>query len=119
VVLLGSALACDGPPFEGRADIEILAPGAGGPAGAVEALAKHGVERLLVEGGPTLARSFVEAGLVDEVCVTLSPRLGARPAPVPDRTRFPSLVELRLEDVRVEDAFVYLRYRRAKETRGR
>lgn len=37
--------------------------------------AKHGVERLLVEGGPTLNRSLVEGGLVDELFLTISPKL--------------------------------------------
>jgi diaminohydroxyphosphoribosylaminopyrimidine deaminase / 5-amino-6-(5-phosphoribosylamino)uracil reductase len=43
----------------------------GGPAawlrGACEALAQQGITRLLVEGGATLATSFLEAGLVDRI----------------------------------------------------
>lgn len=34
---------------------------------ACEALVAEGITRLLVEGGPSLWRSFAEAGLVDEV----------------------------------------------------
>ncbi len=37
--------------------------------------AQHGVERLLVEGGPTLNQSLIAAGLVDELFLTVSPVL--------------------------------------------
>ena len=36
---------------------------------------RHGVERLLVEGGPSLNRALVEAGLADELFLTLAPKL--------------------------------------------
>jgi diaminohydroxyphosphoribosylaminopyrimidine deaminase/5-amino-6-(5-phosphoribosylamino)uracil reductase len=39
------------------------------------ALAKEGVQTLLLEGGPTLAASFLEADLVDKVLVFVAPRL--------------------------------------------
>lgn len=38
-------------------------------------LSKRGVGRLLVEGGPTVAASFLEAGLVDEVYAFIAPKL--------------------------------------------
>jgi diaminohydroxyphosphoribosylaminopyrimidine deaminase/5-amino-6-(5-phosphoribosylamino)uracil reductase len=44
------------------------------------ALAKDGVQSLLLEGGPTLATAFVEAGLVDKLLVFVAPYLaGAGP----------------------------------------
>jgi diaminohydroxyphosphoribosylaminopyrimidine deaminase/5-amino-6-(5-phosphoribosylamino)uracil reductase len=44
------------------------------------ALAKGGVQSLLLEGGPTLATAFVEAGLVDKLLVFVTPHLaGAGP----------------------------------------
>jgi diaminohydroxyphosphoribosylaminopyrimidine deaminase/5-amino-6-(5-phosphoribosylamino)uracil reductase len=44
----------------------------------VKALAERGVTRLMVEGGPTVAASFVQAGLVDEAVLLRSPKeLGA------------------------------------------
>lgn len=57
----------------------------------LHALANEGVQSLLLEGGPTLAASFVAAGLVDKlllfVAPTLSgggpPVLGELPAPLP------------------------------------
>ena len=46
-------------------------------------LAEEGVQMLLLEGGPTLAASFLERDLVDKLLVFVAPRLsGAGPAPV-------------------------------------
>jgi diaminohydroxyphosphoribosylaminopyrimidine deaminase / 5-amino-6-(5-phosphoribosylamino)uracil reductase len=46
----------------------------------LHALGAEGVRSLLLEGGPTLARSFVTAGLVDKLLVFVAPRLaGAGP----------------------------------------
>jgi diaminohydroxyphosphoribosylaminopyrimidine deaminase / 5-amino-6-(5-phosphoribosylamino)uracil reductase len=39
------------------------------------ALARDGVRSLLLEGGPTLASSFIAAGLVDKLLVFVAPRL--------------------------------------------
>ena len=52
----------------------------GPPADELAALAADGVQSLLLEGGPTLATAFLEAGLVDKVLVVLAPSLaGAGP----------------------------------------
>jgi 2,5-diamino-6-(ribosylamino)-4(3H)-pyrimidinone 5'-phosphate reductase len=37
--------------------------------------ADHAVDRLLVEGGPGLNRSLIDAGLVDEIFLTVAPKL--------------------------------------------
>lgn len=91
-----------------RADVETLDPALPAPAATVRALERRGVRRLLVEGGPSVARAFVDAGLVDEVCLTLSPRLGASPANASLGGR--ALTELRLAEARAVDSFLYLRY---------
>jgi diaminohydroxyphosphoribosylaminopyrimidine deaminase/5-amino-6-(5-phosphoribosylamino)uracil reductase len=41
----------------------------------LEALAADGVQSLLLEGGPTLAAAFLEAGLVDKLLVFVAPTL--------------------------------------------
>ena len=46
-------------------------------AGLRATLADHGLLHLLCEGGPSLARDLVAAGVVDELCVTTVPRLVA------------------------------------------
>jgi diaminohydroxyphosphoribosylaminopyrimidine deaminase / 5-amino-6-(5-phosphoribosylamino)uracil reductase len=46
----------------------------------LRALAAEGVQSLLLEGGPTLARSFLAAGLVDKLLLFVAPALsGAGP----------------------------------------
>jgi diaminohydroxyphosphoribosylaminopyrimidine deaminase / 5-amino-6-(5-phosphoribosylamino)uracil reductase len=47
-----------------------------GPLGEeLEALGTDGVQSLLLEGGPTLAAAFLEAGLVDKLLVFVAPRI--------------------------------------------
>ncbi len=45
------------------------------PATIVATLHARGLERIVCEGGPLLATQFVESGVVDELCVTVSPVL--------------------------------------------
>lgn len=45
------------------------------PAGVLAALADRGIVSVLLEGGPTLAGAFLEAGLVDRVVAYLAPAL--------------------------------------------
>lgn len=47
-------------------------------AAAVEELRRRGHRRILCEGGPTLFGSLLDAGLVDELFLTLSPVLAGR-----------------------------------------
>lgn len=50
----------------------------------LRALASEGVQSLLLEGGPTLARAFLEAGLVDKLLLFVAPTLsGEGPLLVP------------------------------------
>jgi diaminohydroxyphosphoribosylaminopyrimidine deaminase/5-amino-6-(5-phosphoribosylamino)uracil reductase len=54
----------------------------------LSALARDGVQSLLLEGGPTLATAFVEAGLVDKLLMFVTPYLaGAGPKLFGDLTR--------------------------------
>jgi len=63
-------------------------------------LAAAGVQSLLLEGGPTLAASFLRAELVDKLLLFLAPVLaGAGPAFLPDLPDPTSLTGLRAEPV--------------------
>lgn len=42
---------------------------------AIGELLERGLERVLCEGGPTLLRSLIQADLLDELCLTMAPRL--------------------------------------------
>lgn len=69
------------PVAEARADLAAVADVVTCGVGAVDVdlvvrgLQERGLGRILCEGGPALTRSLFEAGLVDELCLTLSPVL--------------------------------------------
>ena len=48
---------------------------------AVDALAARGHRRMLAEGGPYLLAQLLEAGLLDELCLTIAPLLAGPGAP--------------------------------------
>ena len=69
---------------------------------ALDHLADRGFPRVLCEGGPTLLNSFISEGLVDEMCVTISPLMagpqrlhlsGGQPFDEPVRFRLDGLLE--------------------------
>jgi riboflavin biosynthesis pyrimidine reductase len=57
------------------ADVVVLGKDAVSPRAMVDALAARGYRNLLVEGGPMLLQQIVDAGLLDELCLTISPLL--------------------------------------------
>ena len=57
------------------ADLIVVGDEAVDLPGAVAALAERGLTRVLCEGGPTLFGDLSAAGLVDELCLSLSPTL--------------------------------------------
>jgi riboflavin biosynthesis pyrimidine reductase len=81
---------------------------------AVALLRSHGLSRILCEGGPTLLDELVTADAVDEICVTLAPKLVAHqpvglrrpPSPLPMPTM------LRLEHALTYGDYMFLKYRR-------
>ena len=95
-------------PLPDGTDLELRS----GPlADELAALAADGVQSLLLEGGPTVATAFVEAGLVDKLLLFVAPVLsGAGPRVLGDLSRPLELLHLRSEpcgeDVLVE---AYLR----------
>lgn len=79
------------------------------PRAIVAALHALGLERIVCEGGPSLATQFVESGLVDELCVTVSPVLEPARHPFIGLT---SRIESVVVGMLVDDAgFSYLRLR--------
>jgi riboflavin biosynthesis pyrimidine reductase len=70
-------------------------------------LRARGIERLLCEGGPTVNRALLDAGLLDELFLTLSPVVsGDGPPIVADGPSAP----LTLRSVATADGDLYLRY---------
>jgi diaminohydroxyphosphoribosylaminopyrimidine deaminase / 5-amino-6-(5-phosphoribosylamino)uracil reductase len=66
----------------------------------LRALAEEGVQSLLLEGGPTLAESFLRADLVDKLLLFLAPRIaGSGPAFTPDLGLPIELARVQVEQV--------------------
>ena len=84
---------------------------------AVDALAERGHRRMLAEGGPHLLAQLVEAGLLDELCLTIGPLMAGpgaarivagTPGTGPVATPLPLTLAHVLED----DGFLLCRYTR-------
>ena len=75
---------------------------------AVDRLTERGLEQVLCEGGPTLFRSALTAGLVDELDLSIAPAL------VGDGHRLlealPGVVRLDLRQLLEEDGVLFTRY---------
>jgi riboflavin biosynthesis pyrimidine reductase len=81
-------------------------------AKAVDALGERGWQKVLCEGGPTLNGQLAAAGLLDELCMTLSPRLvGGAAKRLLHGPVLPEPRALRLASACEEDGFLFLRYR--------
>ncbi|GAA2381091.1 pyrimidine reductase family protein [Streptomyces coeruleofuscus] len=117
LILTGASAAPDRVAAAGKAGARVVTAGDGigvDPARAVQALAGLGYTRLLTEGGPRLLGQLVAAGVLDELCLTVSPMLTAGDAQriaggpavaVPQRFRLVSMLE--------EDGFLFTRYGRS------
>ncbi len=93
-----------------------------GAAAAIDVLGQRGHRRILVEGGPMFLGELTAAGLVDELCLTISPVLeggysAARVTTAPGVTTAgdgpAKLAGLRLAGVLEDDGFLLTRYERA------
>ena len=77
----------------------------------LDILRARGCDRVLCEGGPQLLSQLVAADLLDELCLTLSPRLvGPQPATGGSSS---ATRNLRLAHRLAHDDFLFLRYVRA------
>jgi riboflavin biosynthesis pyrimidine reductase len=86
---------------------------------AVAALAERGHRRMLVEGGPHLLAQLIAAGLLDELCLTISPLLtgptagrivAGAPLPGPESAGSPQ--QLALAHVVEDRGYLFCRYTR-------
>jgi riboflavin biosynthesis pyrimidine reductase len=96
-----------------RADLVACGTTAVDLKAAVQALTERGLRRILCEGGPRLFTDLAALGLVDELCLTLSPQVAG-----PERARMTSgaawttPLGMTLSSVLEQDGELYLRYTR-------
>ena len=87
----------------GDADVDLGA--------ALDVLAERGLGRVLCEGGPHLLGSLATAGVLDELCLTLSPVIAGGTAGRIVAGYLPEVVEpMVLRHVLEEDGHLFLRY---------
>jgi riboflavin biosynthesis pyrimidine reductase len=79
---------------------------------AVTALADLGYQQILAEGGPHLLGQLAEAGLVDELCLTISPMLAGGTAGriVASFDEKAAAAPLRLASILADNGFLMTRY---------
>jgi riboflavin biosynthesis pyrimidine reductase len=102
---------------EARQAAELITAGTGDVDlhAAVVALGERGLSRVLAEGGPSLNGALAAAGLVDEVCLTISPRLAGGDAKrILAGPPLPSGIDLELRSLLEDDGFLLARYRRPR-----
>jgi riboflavin biosynthesis pyrimidine reductase len=87
---------------EGRADLPQL----------LRSLRSEGVRALLCEGGPRLHASLEALGLVDELFLTIAPKLTGGAAPTILEGELPGVAELELAWLLERDGELFARYRR-------
>lgn len=86
-------------------------PDAVDPTRAVAVLADRGLRRMLCEGGPHLLGSMLAAGVVNELCLTLSPLLaGPGAGRIVAGTTLDTPVSLRLAGLLEDDDALFCRY---------
>ena len=86
----------------GKVDVDL--------ARALKELGARGAQHVLVEGGPSLNGQLAAGGLIDELCLTISPRIvggdGPRLVAAPE---FSAALNLRTSHLLEEDGFYFLR----------
>jgi riboflavin biosynthesis pyrimidine reductase len=96
---------------------DVVISGAAGvvPSALINVLEERGYRRILVEGGPTVLGEFTAAGLLDELCLTISPLLegGYSAARITSAPATSTLTGLRLASVLEDDGFLLTCYLRA------
>jgi riboflavin biosynthesis pyrimidine reductase len=77
---------------------------------AVQRLGALGARIVMAEGGPSLNGTLVAEGLVDELCLTVSPHLVAGSSSRVAHGNLAALTRLSLAHVLEEDGWLFLRY---------
>ena len=79
--------------------------------GATILRTRHGVRAVLMEGGPTLLAAMLDAGLVDELFLSISPLLvGGDEPSLLEGSALEQPLGLRLISLLEEESYLYLRY---------
>ncbi len=112
-------MTCEAAPAQARraledvAEVVVCGDGAVDDGLVVDELDARGLSRVLCEGGPTILRRLVGAGLVDELCLTIGPLLaGPGHAGLLGDDPLPGALRMRLVGLlSSDDGALFARYR--------
>ncbi|MDT0447184.1 pyrimidine reductase family protein [Streptomyces johnsoniae] len=120
LVLTGAAAPRAGLAAAAEAGVQVVTAGEGSgvdPRRLKPELAARGFTRLLTEGGPRLLGQLASAGVVDELCLTTSPRITVGTAPrVMSGPESGVPQEFELTGVLEDSGFLLSRYRRVRQS---
>jgi riboflavin biosynthesis pyrimidine reductase len=94
----------------------VVESGGGGRADLAEllgSLRQEGVRAVMCEGGPTLHASLQTDGLVDELFLTIAPKLSGGEGPRILEGKLPKVIEMELAWLLEDEGELFARYRRA------
>lgn len=120
LLVTGSAAPPDRVAAAREAGVDVVFAGAGAAADPTRlpgALAERGLHRLLTEGGPRLLGQLVAGDVLDELCLTIAPRVTSGDASrIVDGPRVEVPVDFRLAGLLEEDGFLFTRYQRIRQS---
>jgi riboflavin biosynthesis pyrimidine reductase len=120
LLVTGAAAPSDRVEAARQAGVDVVFAGEGAaadPSRLPGALAGRGLRRLLTEGGPRLLGQLVAGGVLDEMCLTIAPRVTSGEAPrIVSGPVAEVPVDFRLAGVLEEDGFLFTRYQRTRPT---
>lgn len=110
-IVVTCAAATIAPQVRDRADLIISGDDTVDLTGALDEMSRRGLHQVLCEGGPALFGDLGVAGLVDELCLTVSPLLaGPQPRRIIDGPRWDHIRPLELRGMLEQDGTLLLRY---------
>ncbi|NLU65842.1 pyrimidine reductase family protein [Streptomyces sp. HNM0574] len=119
LLVTGAAAPQQGLAEARRRGVEVVFAGDGAavdPGRVAGALAERGLRRLLTEGGPRMLGQFTEADALDELCLTISPRITAGDAPrIVNGWGHTVPADFSLEGLLEENGFLFTRYSRVRQ----
>jgi len=95
------------------AEVAVVGTDAVDLSAGLDVLRDRGLRHVLCEGGPRVLTQLLEADLLDELCLTVSPRLaGGQPVHLGSGVTLERPKQLELSQVLEDQGFLYLRYTR-------
>jgi riboflavin biosynthesis pyrimidine reductase len=113
IIFTLAGAAADHPELADVADVVAIGETEIEPASVAAELNRRGLRRILCEGGPYVLSRFIEADLVDDMCLTISPYLaGSQPTTSQPASARRVPTHLTLRHALTRNDLLYLRYSR-------